>query len=217
MCIRDRQNEAVFPNDRTPLNIGSGSDYGGSYYFDGFIDDVALWDNVLTLKEIRDVMNNGVPRGAPVVINFSASPSLVKSGQIVTLSWEVLRADFVSITPGVGTVINMTGSVVASPTETTTYTLTVVGDSTPNATAQITVGVDVEAMPLVLNEFVADNKNVIIDADGDHTDWIEIHNPNPFAIELGGWSLTDDPLRPNRWEFPSRNVNAGKYLSLIHI
>jgi len=207
-----KQNEAVFPNDRTPLNIGSGSDYGGSYYFDGFIDDVALWDNVLTLKEIRDVMNNGVPRGAPVVINFSASPPLINSGQIVTLSWEVLRADFVSITPDVGTVVNMTGSVVASPTETTTYTLTAVGDSTPNATAQITVGVDVEAMPLVLNEFVADNKNGIIDADGDHADWIEIHNPNPFAIELGGWSLTDDPLRPNRWEFPSRNVHAGEYM-----
>ena len=207
-----KQNEAVFPNDRTPLNIGSGSDYGGSFYFDGFIDDVALWDNVLTLKEIRDVMNNGVPRGAPVVINFSASPSLVKSGQIVTLSWEVLRADFVSITPGVGTVTNMSGSVVVSPTETTTYTLTAVGDSTPNATTQITVGVDVEAMPLVLNEFVADNKNGLTDADGDHADWIEIHNPNPFAIELGGWSLTDDPLRPNRCEFPSRNVHAGEYM-----
>ena len=68
----------------------------------------------------------------------------------------------------------MSGSAVASPTETTTYTLTAVGDSTPNATTQITVGVDVEAMPLVLNEFVADNKNGIIDADGDHTDWIEI-------------------------------------------
>ena len=34
-----KQNEAVFPNDRTPFNIGSGSDYGGSYYFDGLIDD----------------------------------------------------------------------------------------------------------------------------------------------------------------------------------
>ena len=207
-----KQNEAVFPNDRTPFNIGSGSDYGGSYYFDGLIDDVALWDNVLTLKEIRDVMNNGVPRGAPVVINFSASPPLINSGQIVTLSWDVLRADFVSITPGVGTVANLSGSVVALPTETTTYTLTAVGDSTPNATAQITVGVDVEAMPLVLNEFVADNKNGLTDADGDHEDWIEIHNPNPFAIELGGWSLTDDPLRPNKWEFPPQNVPAGEYL-----
>ena len=207
-----KQNQAVFPNDRTPFNIGSGGDNGGSYYFDGLIDDIAFWDNALTLKEIQDVMNNGVPRGAPVVINFSASPPLINSGQIVTLSWEVLRADFVSITPGVGTVANMSGSVVASPVETTTYTLTAVGDTTPNATAQITVGVDVEAMPLLLNEFVADNKNGLTDADGDHADWIEIHNPNPFAIELGGWSLTDDPLRPNKWELPSRNVHAGEYL-----
>ena len=207
-----KQNEAVFPNDTTPLNIGSGSDYGGSYYFDGLIDDVALWDNVLTLKDIRDVMNNGVPRGTPAVINFSASPPLINSGEIVTLSWDVLRADFVSITPDVGTVNKLSGSVVASPAETITYTLTAVGDSTPNAIAQITVGVDVEAMPLVLNEFVADNKNGLIDADGGHEDWIEIHNPNPFEIELGGWSLTDNPLRPNKWKFPSQNVSAGEYL-----
>ena len=25
--------------------------------------------------------------------------------------------------------------------------------------------------------------------DGDREDWMEIYNPNPFAIELGGWSL----------------------------
>ncbi len=178
-------NDSVFPNDTTPFNIGSGSDYGGTFWFKGDLDDIAFWDNALTLKEIRDVMNNGVPHGAPAVVNFSASPPLINSGQTVTLSWDVLRADFVSITPGVGTVANMSGSVVASPAETTTYTLTAVGDSTPNATAQITVGVDVEAMPLVLNEFVADNKNGLTDADGDHEDWIEIYNPNPFAIELG--------------------------------
>lgn len=210
--LKVQQNELVFPNDTTPFNIGSGSDHGGTYHFDGLIDDIALWDNALTSREIRDIMNKGVPRGAPAVVQFSASPPLINSGQTVTLSWEVLRADSVSITPGVGTVANQSGSAVASPAVTTTYTLTAIGDSTPNATAQITVGVDVEAMPLVLNELVADNKNGLTDAGGDHEDWIEIHNPNPFEIELKGWSLTDDPLRPDKWGFPSRNIRAGEYL-----
>lgn len=67
-------------------------------------------------------------------------------------------------------------------------------------------------MPLVLSEFVADNQNGLTDADGDPEDWIEIHNPNPFAIELEGWSLTDNPLRPDKWKFPTRNIRAGEYL-----
>ncbi|MDP6754037.1 MAG: CotH kinase family protein [Verrucomicrobiota bacterium] len=210
--LRVQQNELVAPNDKTPFNIGSGSDYGTTYHFEGLIDDVAVWNNALTSREIRNVMNNGVPRGAPAVVGFSASPPLIRSGQTVTLSWEVLRADSVSITPGVGSVTGASGQVVVSPDATTTYTLTAVGDSTPNATAQLTVGVDVEAMPLVLSEFVADNQNGLTDADGDPEDWIEIHNPNPFAIELEGWSLTDNPLRPDKWKFPTRNIRAGEYL-----
>jgi hypothetical protein len=36
------------------------------------------------------------------------------------------------------------------------------------------------------------------DENGADSDWIEIHNPNPFAIDLGGYDLTDDISNPPR-------------------
>jgi|TARA_B100001964_G_scaffold108852_1_gene121595 hypothetical protein len=194
------------------LHLGSGADNGRQFYFDGLLDDVGLWDEALTTAQIQEVMNRGIPGGAPLVVSFAAAPPFTDSGESVTLSWDTLRAGSLSIAPDVGMVAGATGSVVVSPTQTTTYTLTAVGNSPPNAVARITVGVDVEALPPVLNEFVADNETGLSDREGDREDWIEIYNPNPFAIELGGWSLTDDPAEPGKWIFPSHVLESDGYL-----
>jgi len=53
-------NDSVFPNDTTPLNIGAGADFGGTFHFKGDIDDIGIWDRALSLEEIQTVMNNGV-------------------------------------------------------------------------------------------------------------------------------------------------------------
>jgi hypothetical protein len=197
------------------LHIGSGADNGSLFYFDGLIDDVALWDEALTLSEIQDVMSNGVPGGPPVATSFTASPPFIEPGQSVTLSWETTNATSVSISPGIGTVPAAAGSVTVSPTETTTYTLTATGDSPPPATSQITVGVDVESLAPVITEFLADNEAGLTDADGDFSDWIEIHNPNPFVIELGGWHLTDDPLDLQKYAIPALQIPAGGFVVLF--
>jgi hypothetical protein len=86
------------------LHIGSGADSGGAFFFDGLIDDVALWDHALTSAEIKDLMTNGVPGGPPSVTVFEASPPFIDSGQNVTLSWEIQNATSVSISPNVGSV-----------------------------------------------------------------------------------------------------------------
>ena len=194
------------------FHIGSGADNGSQFYFDGLLDDVALWDEALTTEQIQEVMNNGVPGGAPAVASFAASPPFIDAGEIVTLSWDTVGATSLSISPDVGVVAGPVGSVMVSPAVTTTYTLTALGDSPPDAVAQITVGVDVEPLPPVLNEFVADNETGLTDRDGDREDWIEIYNPNPFAIELGGWSLTDNPAVPGKWIFPARVLESRAYL-----
>jgi Lamin Tail Domain/Chitobiase/beta-hexosaminidase C-terminal domain/CotH kinase protein/Fn3 associated len=64
-----------------------------------------------------------------------------------------------------------------------------------------------------INEFVADNKNGLSDADHDEVDWVEIYNPNPVALDLTGWYLTDDLATPaNWWQFPATSINPNGYL-----
>ncbi len=47
--------------------------------------------------------------------------------------------------------------------------------------------------PLVLNEFMADNvDDIVAGYDGEHYDWIEIHNTGDEQVSLEGLFLTDD-------------------------
>ena len=50
---------------------------------------------------------------------------------------------------------------------------------------------------------MAANVATLPDEDGDFSDWIEILNPDSSPVNLGGWFLTDDPERLNKWSFPS--------------
>lgn len=193
------------------LHIGSGADSGGAFFFDGLIDDVALWDHALTSAEIKDLMTNGVPGGPPSITTFVASPPFIDSGQNVTLSWDIQNATSVSISPNVGSVAADRGNIVVTPSETTTYTITAIGESSPAATSQITVGVDVESLTPTITEFLADNKTGLVAPDGNRSDWIELHNPNPFALEIGGWHLSDDPTQLEKFTFPPGQIPAGGY------
>ena len=59
---------------------------------------------------------------------------------------------------------------------------------------------------------MAVNDSGLKDVDGDYSDWIEIHNPTPATINLGGWYLTDSVTNKTRWRFPATNLNTGAYL-----
>ena len=67
----------------------------------------------------------------------------------------------------------------------------------------------------VISEFMAANGSRaplaagdLLDADGDSSDWIELHNPTAGPFDLGGWYLTDDANEPAKWRFPSPTVLA---------
>ncbi|MCX6875879.1 MAG: hypothetical protein NTW21_19020 [Verrucomicrobia bacterium] len=74
------------------------------------------------------------------VINFSASPTKINNGESSTLAWSVTNATGVSIDNGVGTVA-ASGSLVVSPTATTTYTLTATAAGGYSTTSTATVAV----------------------------------------------------------------------------
>ncbi|MEO8353453.1 MAG: lamin tail domain-containing protein, partial [Chthoniobacteraceae bacterium] len=63
-----------------------------------------------------------------------------------------------------------------------------------------------------ITEFMAANKSVLADQDGDYSDWVEIHNPDATPISLAGFHLTDDSANLDKWTFPAVTLNPGAYL-----
>jgi hypothetical protein len=65
---------------------------------------------------------------------------------------------------------------------------------------------------VVINEFLASNDSTITDRDGDYSDWVELYNKSEDPIDLSGYSLSDDALEPQKWTFPSVQMEAHSYL-----
>jgi hypothetical protein len=59
---------------------------------------------------------------------------------------------------------------------------------------------------------MAVNDGSLLDEDGEASDWVEIHNPCPFAVDLDGWYLTDDPGDLMKWPFPPLVLEPGEFL-----
>ena len=64
-----------------------------------------------------------------------------------------------------------------------------------------------DASMLRITEFGASNHDVINDADGDASDWIEIYNSGSDAVSLAGMHLTDDATKLTKWTFPAERVS----------
>jgi len=69
-----------------------------------------------------------------------------------------------------------------------------------------------EVVVLYINEFLAVNDSGIQDASGAFEDWLELYNPGPDAVELGGLFLTDDLLNTTQWSLPDTTLAAGDFL-----
>lgn len=59
--------------------------------------------------------------------------------------------------------------------------------------------------PVTLNEFMASNVTVFPDNHDfdDYSDWLELKNSSPEAVDLNGYFLTDDLADPMKWAFPT--------------
>jgi len=86
-----------------------------------------------------------IAAGPLPIILFTASSESVQIGQPVTLKWQVTNATEVSISGGIGKV-QLKGSKQLKPTETTTYTLTAVGEGGTQTEA---VSVEITAAPVI--------------------------------------------------------------------
>ncbi len=83
----------------------------------------------------------------------------------------------------------------------------------------VTQAAGASAGSIIITEFLAGNGGTSVpvgsDADGvrdenwDLSPWIELQNTSTAAVNLLGWSLTDDVANPRLWTFPSVNMPAG--------
>ncbi len=64
----------------------------------------------------------------------------------------------------------------------------------------------------IISEFMAFNDGALLDENGQASDWIEIHNAGDVAVDLGGWSLTDDASDLTKWSFPTTTLGSNESL-----
>jgi len=100
--------------------------------------------------------------------------------------------------------------------ENASYTLTVNG-VTDQATAMnvvVNASATFVARPLSvrITEILAANVTGLTDSDGERSDWIELQNQTPVAVDLAGWRLTDERLNPAKWIFPSTVLPPAQFL-----
>ncbi len=64
---------------------------------------------------------------------------------------------------------------------------------------------------VIINEGSNKNYSSIADEDNDFPDWIELYNAGNAAINLEGYSLTDDNSEPRKWILPAISLGPGSF------
>jgi hypothetical protein len=82
------------------------------------------------------------------------------------------------------------------------------GRALPEASSTLTVnftGADPTAsVQIFINEWMASNSQTIADpADGEFDDWFELYNPSDKALDLSGYTLTDNLNNPRKFLIPN--------------
>ncbi|MBI2946027.1 MAG: hypothetical protein HYY23_00135 [Verrucomicrobia bacterium] len=146
--------DEVALDPRRPMTVNTTS-IGGirraarTFWFNGMIDDVALWKRALTAEEVAKLFKEGMPALTvqvvqPLVIrSFRADLPAVAKGDSVALRWDVSKdSTQIVIDQGVGDVAGKTlagaGGTLVSLTESKTFTLTIRrGNETLTATTTV--------------------------------------------------------------------------------
>lgn len=71
------------------------------------------------------------------------------------------------------------------------------------------------AQVALINEVSSVNHELILDEEGDDSDWIELFNNSDTTIDLSGYYITDNRDKLEKWEFPSVTIQAEKYMLLF--
>ncbi len=69
--------------------------------------------------------------------------------------------------------------------------------------------------PVVINELLPINNNLVADQNGQFEDWIELYNRSDEDVDLSGYYLTDSKKNPAKWQFPEGTFISGNDYLII--
>ncbi len=75
---------------------------------------------------------------------------------------------------------------------------------------------DAPANLLRISEVMNHNRSAYADDDGAYHDWVEIQNTGDYTVSLDGFSVTDDPERPDKYVFENVVLKAGECV-VVHL
>jgi hypothetical protein len=75
-------------------------------------------------------------------------------------------------------------------------------------TSDFTVYID---SPLMITEYMTDNRTVLYDEDGDFVDWVEFYNASDEPFLLAQLYFTDDKTNLRKWAFPDIVIEPRSY------
>lgn len=144
-------------NGAVNTNFRIGSTNNGEF-FNGILDDVAIWNNAITTQEITALAAGGSPLSGPQITSFVADKTTAFEGEAVQLSWTINTTQMtgsLSVSIARGATQLFTGTVASGNFSTTipdlagtpqqvTYTLTAteVGGNNVSRTSQLNVAAD---------------------------------------------------------------------------
>ena len=188
-------------------------------------------------KPTPGASNSGAPTNvAPQIRNVSISPDSLTESTPVTISAEVTdendNLSTVKLTYGkkdsINTTVDMSldGSLYKAALGTFSdgtviYFFIVAIDAEGETAKTDTLSFSVGYIPptLYINEFLASNDANYADENGEYDDWIEIYNPGPNPIDIGGMYISDDKTDLTTWQIPTTDpgkttIPAGGFLVL---
>lgn len=221
----DQIDAVTFPAQTTDISYGRTVDGGGS--FTTFADPTPGSDN------------SGPPANRPpFVASVAITPALPGPADTVRVAAFVSDDDSVAsvllvcdagagpdtlaMTTGDGLSFTTPIDPAEEGTDVAYYVIAIDGDGesalypadAPATTLSYTVGA--AAAPVFINEFLAKNDSTNRDPDFDvYADWLELYNAGAAAVDLSGWTLTDDLAEPDQWTFPAGTTIAGGGFLLV--
>ena len=65
--------------------------------------------------------------------------------------------------------------------------------------------------PLMITEYLIDNRSVLYDEDGDFVDWVEFYNAGESPFSFAQLYFSDDATDLRKWAFPNIVIEPGEY------